>query len=114
MTFEPAGHHGTSPVKGLDLEGLFWPPDRPDRKMAGRLRFNPTDGAILSIIEPSLSLDSLGVQLDDDGIRLLGIAGSHVLTLDQCYLFGISHEFNGMVQRRYRVAVILSGAHYRG
>ncbi len=96
----------------LDVEGHFWRPDRPDRKMAGRLRFDPTDGAILSIIEPSLSLDSLDVRLDGDAVRLLGIAGSQVLTLEQCYLFDVSQQLTGMFQRRYKVAIILSGAHF--
>ena len=96
----------------LDVEGLFWRPDRPDRKMAGHLQFGPTDGAILSIVEPFLNPDSLGVRFDDDGVRLLGIAGSHVLTLDQCHLIGGSQESNGMGQRRYRVFTVLSGAHF--
>ena len=96
----------------FDVEGHFWRPDKPDQKMAGRLRFDPTDGAILSIIEPSLSLDSLDVRLDGDAVRLLGIAGSQVLTLEQCYLFDVSQEFTGMFQRRYKVAIVISGAHF--
>ena len=39
-------------MQELDVEGLFWRPEAPDREIAGRLRFDPTDGAILSFIEP--------------------------------------------------------------
>ena len=39
-------------MQELDVEGLFWRPEAPDRKIAGRLRFDPTGDAILSFIEP--------------------------------------------------------------
>ena len=38
-------------MQELDLEGLFWRPEAPNRENSGRLRFDPTDGAILSLIE---------------------------------------------------------------
>lgn len=100
---------------------LFWRPEEPDHKLAGRLRFNPTDGAILSFIEPlrlsrnnnTMSLtDLLGAQSEnDDGIRLLGVAGSRTLTLDQCHLLRSSLQSHGFIQRRYQVNTILTGAH---
>ena len=110
-------------MQELDLEGLFWRPEAPDREIAGRLRFDPTDGAILSLIEPFRFttadetriplIDLVGERPEDrDGIRFLGTAGSHLLTLDQCYLVGSSVKSSRIVQRRYRVSIILSGAHF--
>ena len=112
-------------MQELDLEGLFWRPEAPDREIAGRLRYDPTDGAILSLIEPFrftatdgakiTRIDFMGNRPEDgdgDGIRFLGIAGSHLLTLDQCDLTGSSLKSSRIMQRRYRVAKVLTGAHF--
>ena len=109
-------------MQELDLEGLFWRPEEPEHKLSGRLRFNPTDGAILSFIEPlrfsgnktttMSTTDPLGARTEDeDGIRFLGVAGSGALTLDQCRLSGSSLRSAGITHRRYRVTTILKGAH---
>ena len=110
-------------MQELDLEGLFWRPEAPNREIAGRLRFDPTDGAILSLIEPFRFnttdgtriplIDLVGERPEDrDGIRFLGTAGSLLLTLDRCYLLGSSVKSSRIIQRRYRVSTILSGAHF--
>ena len=110
-------------MQELDLEGLFWRPEAPDREIAGRLRYDPTDGAILSLIEPFrftatdgakiTRIDFMGNRPEDgDGIRFLGIAGSHLLTLDQCDPPGGSLESSRIIQRRYRVIKVLMGAHF--
>ena len=109
-------------MQELDVEGLFWRPEAPDREIAGRLRFDPTDGAILSFIEPlrfsrtentRMSLtDLLGGQSEDkNAIRFLGVAGPHKFTLDQCRLSGSPLQSNSFIQRRYQVTSILTGAH---
>ena len=101
-------------MKALDLDGLFWLPEASDRKMAGRLVFDTIDGATLklTVMDPSLTSDSLGPRFDDENVRLVGLAGSDVITLERCYLAGASTESNGLVQHRYRVSAILSGAHF--
>ena len=110
-------------MQELDLEGLFWRPEAPDREIAGRLRYDPTDGAILSLIEPFrftatdaakiTRIDFMGNRPEDgDGIRFLGVAESHLLTLDQCDLTGSSLKSSRIMQRRYRVARVLTGAHF--
>ena len=112
-------------MQELDVEGLFWRPEEPDRKIAGHLRFNSTDGAILSLIEPwqfnptdgsSVPLSELmgGGPGDGDGFRLLGVAGSQRLTLDKCQEFGTKFDSTSMIRRRYRVRTVLSGAHLDG
>ena len=110
-------------MQELDLEGLFWRPEAPDREIAGRLRYDPTDGAILSLIEPFrftatdgakiTRIDFMGNRTEDgDGIRFLGIAGSHLLTLDQCDLSRSSLKSSRIIQRRYRVTQVFMGAHF--
>lgn len=109
-------------MKELDVDGLFWRPEEPERKFAGRLRFSPTDGATLSVVEPiqfNAAGDTRGplTELlaggpDAEGeARLLGVTESHVLTLDGCSQPGSSMGSNLMIQRRYRVTTVLTGVH---
>ena len=37
-------------MERLDVDGLFWLVDKPDDKVAGRLRFDPVQGAKLGLI----------------------------------------------------------------
>ena len=94
-------------VEELDIEGLFWRPEAPENKIAGRLRFNRSDGAILSLID---SADN--PSYSEHSFRLLGAAGSQRLTLEQCQVSGETTHSNGVIQRRFRVSVVLSGAHF--
>ena len=63
-------------MQELDLEGLFWRPEAPNRENSGRLRFDPTDGAILSLIEPFRFNTTAGtriplIDLVDESIYIL-------------------------------------------
>ena len=107
-------------MKELDVEGLFWRPEEPERKIAGRLRFDQTDGATLSLVEP-MRFNATGVTrvpITDllaggpeagDAARLLGMTESQVLTLDGCFPAGSSMGSNLMIKRRYRVTTVLTG-----
>ncbi len=107
-------------MKKLDVEGLFWRPEEPERKIAGHLRFDPADGATLSLVEP-MRFSTTGGPIADllaggsdagDTARLLGVTGSHVLTLDGCLLMLAEDSLgpNLMIQR-YRVTTVLTGVH---
>lgn len=74
--------------------------------------FDTIDGATLTVIDPSSTFGSSGLGLDDEHVRIVGLAGSEVVTLERCFLAGVSTKSNGLVERRYRVSAILSGAHF--
>lgn len=109
-------------MQELDVEGLFWRPEEPERKIAGRLRFDSADGATLSLVEPT-RLNATGVTRvpitdllaggpdAEDAVRFLGATGSHVLTLDGCLLTRSSMGSTGMTHRHYRVTTVLIGVH---
>ena len=110
-------------MKELDVEGLFWRTEEPERKIAGRLRLDPADGATLSLVEPMRFnatgdtrvpiTDLLAGGPDaDDAIRFLGVTESQVLTLHGCSLAGCSMGSSSlMIPRRYRVTTVLTGVH---
>ncbi len=106
-------------MEELDVEGLFWLVDQPDDKVAGRLRFDVANGAELSLIGAFHQLPSSGTHdltdvffPRDDPVRLLGVAGKRLLTLERCIQVGTRTEWPGMVRERYSPEVILSGAHF--
>lgn len=98
-------------MEPLDLDGLFWLEDAPDEQIAGRLTFNAQDGAHLSLIGSFDGLDRFG-ELGGP-VRIHGVAGKRLLTLENSYQIGKTFEMPGIVRERYQVTWILSGDHFR-
>ena len=106
-------------MEELNVEGLFWLVDQPDDKVAGRLRFDVANGAELSLIGAFHQLPSSGTHdltdvfsTRDDHVRILGVAGKRLLTLEQCSHAGTKMEIPGIIAERYFPRFILSGAHF--
>ena len=106
-------------MEELDVDGLFWLAGQPDDKVAGRLRFDAANGAELSLIGYFHKLPSSGahdlydvVFPRDDPVRILGLAGRRLLTLERCLHGGISMGMPDIVRERYSPEVILSGTHF--
>ena len=111
----------------LDVEGLFWLPERPDRQVAGRLRFDAAAGAKLNLIgsvhDPDEVLaqrsgPNVSVPIDElfgwnrEPNRILGQTGARKLTLDHCHRTREAIELtSGMAQESYAPRFILSGVH---
>src|SRR5215208_1873127 len=54
--------------EGFEYQGHWWTPEEPDEKLPGILRFDPEEGATLSLF------GSLRAPEGDDGIPILGLA----------------------------------------
>ena len=65
-------------MEPLDVDGLFWLVDKPDDKVAGRLRFDPTEGARLGLIGKFKDFVPTG---DNPPVRINAIAGGRFFTL---------------------------------
>lgn len=98
-------------MKELDVEGLFWPAANPDDRVAGRLRFDVASGAELDLIGSFGGPERI-LAADEAEIRILGVAGKRMLTLDGCLQAGSTLEVPGIHRTRYRPSLILSGAHF--
>lgn len=98
-------------MKGLDLEGVFWPAANPDDRTAGRLTFDVSAGGQLDLIGSFGSIDRIFAE-QDEPLRILGIGGKRLLTLDDCMKAGSTFETPGIYRERYRPGIILSGAHF--
>ncbi|MGW5724406.1 ApeA N-terminal domain 1-containing protein [Amycolatopsis sp. NPDC003865] len=92
----------------VQLDGQFWLPAKPDRKIAGWVTFSPTAGGSLTLLDSFEGIDDLDSPRPDYS-RILGESIHGGLTLDDCRL-----EFLNLFQRRQRFAVgtLLNGAYY--
>ena len=86
-------------MKSLDTDGQFWTDGRPERKVAGRLRYSDVDGVVLELIgslhNPMTVLDEQSgpvksLPLDDlfnlhaEPVRILGETPEGSVTLENC------------------------------
>ena len=106
-------------MQELEIEGLFWLSSNPDDKVAGRLRFDAVNGAELNLIGSFHGLPTSGPHSISDvffrldaPVRVLGIAGRKLLTLEHCKHAGITLESPGLVRERYWPRIVLAGAHF--
>ena len=96
-------------MEELDVEGLFWLPTKPDDRVAGRLKFDGTEGTELHLI---------GSLYEDAGfnsvgpVRIHGVAGKKILTLDGCLQIQKTFESPGILREGYYVPIVLSGAYF--
>ncbi|MBO4271275.1 HEPN domain-containing protein [Microbispora triticiradicis] len=89
-------------------EGIFWLPGHEDDKVAGRITFDPKDGATLELIGRFDYFSERSGQF----VRIVGVAARKVLTLDRCFRRTSGFEAPGVERETYRVNRILAGAHY--
>jgi hypothetical protein len=99
-------------VEGFEYEGVFWPPERPEQKIVGKLTFDPDEGIELYLFgyfgELVHSFEAGSARRD----IILGVAGRKELTLVNADHAGFNFEAPGMQRERYRVEVVLAGHHF--
>jgi ApeA N-terminal domain 1 len=95
-------------MEAFEDEGVFWLPGNESETVAGRLRFDPIEGATLSltgIIENLMP----HFQRARGVIRLHGVAGRRYLTLDNCFATNTTYDMPGVARQTYAVGLIISG-----
>lgn len=103
-------------MEQLDIDGLFWLVEKPEDKVAGRLTFNPVDGASLSLVGTFEDFIPSG---SNPPVHMNAIAGGRQLTLDSCHFEQVKVEFlrvgqTGLTRHKYRTDLILDGWHRDG
>jgi hypothetical protein len=98
-------------VDSFDDEGVFWLPGNHNQQVAGRLKFDPVEGATLSLIG---GFGDLPQQFNDQArmIRIHGVAGKRYLTLDHCFNTNTTFEMPGTSRQTYYVNRVITGAHF--
>ncbi len=105
-------------MENLDVEGLFWLPSKPDDKVAGRLKFDATNGTELSLIGAFRNYLSPGTtNLDgllgnDKLARVHGVAEGKSFTLCDSTQIQTTMNIPGIIREKYHSPVLLSGGHF--
>ena len=105
-------HRGMQ-VERLDVDGLFWLVDKPDDKVAGRLRFDPTEGARLGLIGKFKDFVPSG---HNPPVCMNAIAGGQFLRLEDCHFAGLRVEYagggqSGLTRHEYQSDLLFAGLH---
>ncbi len=82
----------------IDADGSFWLPGREEEPVAGRVRYDSTDGGSLSLIGSFGGVGGLASAMDDASprvVRIHGVAGRRLFTLDDCFQTHIGFEAPG-------------------
>jgi hypothetical protein len=118
-------------MQGFEVQGDWWLPAAPERKLPGTLRFNPDDGATLSLWgafrgffeEDAASVDNDGVRtvelsaatIEESGIypMVLGASDSHGYTLVDCFRTRLTNAlFSGHGSETLHANQVLKDAHF--
>lgn len=95
-------------MEAFEYEGIFWPAEKPSLRVAGRLSYQPTEGARLRLIgsfdEPQVAFNVSG-----PARRINGGAGGHDLTLDGCFQENANFDTTGLLRQDYYVPLVLVG-----
>ena len=103
-------------MESLDVDGLFWLVDKPDDKVAGRLRFDPAEGARLALIGKFKDFVPSG---RNPPVRMNTVAGGRSFTLENCHFAGLNVEYpggcqQGLTRHEYQSDLLLAGLHWDG
>ena len=101
-------------MESLDIDGLFWLVDKPDDKVAGRLRFQPTEGAWVGLIGKFRDFVPSG---RNPPVRMNAIAGGRLFTLEDCHFAGLKVEYagggqSGLTRHEYQSDLLIAGIHW--
>ena len=100
-------------MESLDIDGLFWLVDRPEDKVAGRLKFQPTEGAWVSLIGKFKDFVPSG---RNPPVRMNAIAGGRLFALDDCYFVQGKLEHTGsrtgLTRHEYLSDLLFAGLHW--
>ena len=100
-------------MEPFEYEGTFWTVDEPERQVGGRLSYDPAEGSTLSltgafILDPAAALGEAGKQL----VRINGLAGGKVLTLEHCLLTNTTIGIGDSITARYYVRYVFAGVRF--
>ena len=97
----------TSLMEPFENEGIFWLPVKDNVQLAGRLKFDPAEGATLNLMG---GFGAIQEQFSDQArmIRMHGVAGKRYLTLDGCFNTDTTHEAPGITRQTYYVNRIIT------
>lgn len=101
-------------MEEFDRKGLWWLPQYPDHRVAGTLKFDPEDGAVLELIGDSFAKDVTELFAAQNVINTIwgSTEKGDSVTLQKCAQSG-GRLATGYTSTNYRAQEVFIGCHFR-
>ena len=100
-------------MEPFEYEGIFWEPGAPERVIAGRLSFQPSDGLALDLVGSFDELpEAFSQAKQTTPRRIVGAAGGKQVTLHHCLVTNVSLDGPELLRQRFYVFMLLEGAQF--
>jgi hypothetical protein len=95
----------------FEYEGIWWLPENPEKKLQGKLKFTPWDGALLDLIGSFKENQNIFAELEPDIILGITVTGKNV-TLHKCLEFRSSTNYPGFPTSSFYANIVFVGVHF--
>jgi hypothetical protein len=96
-------------MEAFEDDGVFWLPGKESASVAGHLKFDPIEGATLSLTGTLDDMKDHFARSQAPRIRIHGVAGRRYLTLDKCFASNTSLDMPGIARQTYTVGLVIAG-----
>ena len=98
-------------IEQFEYEGIWWLPDKPEKRVSGTLRYSPTGGAVLDLIGSFKELRDINQVLQLDII--LGVSSDgKVITLYKCFEAESKLSSPGLLSTSFYANIVFVGWHF--
>lgn len=99
-------------IDKFEYKGIWWLPDKPEKRISGTLRFTPNEGAILELIGSFKGIKDINKMLEPEII--LGISSNgKKITLHKCSETKSNISFPGLLTSSFYANEVFVGAHFQ-
>ena len=99
-------------IEDFEYKGIWWLPDKPERRISGTLRFTPAEGANLGLIGSFRSFEDINTTFAPR-IILGESSNGKSITLNECIETDVSISFPGFQTSSFYANKIFVGAHFQ-
>ncbi len=96
----------------LEYKGVWWLPDKPEKKVCGILRFTPNEGAILDLIGSFKDIKEMNKRLNPEIILGASSNGKNI-TLHKCFETESNLSIPGSLTSSFYANEVFVGAHFQ-
>lgn len=98
-------------MKEFEYEGVWWLPENSEKKLQGKLKFTPWDGALLDLIGSFKESQDVFEELEPEIILGITVTGKNV-TLQRCLKIRSGINYPGFPTCTFYAHTVFIGAHF--
>lgn len=99
-------------VEEFEYKGVWWLPDKPEKRISGTLRFTHSEGAVLDLIGSLKDIQDMNKTLEPEIILGVSSNGKNI-SLHKCFETKSTLSFPGFQTSSFYANVVFIGAHFQ-